>query len=165
MKINTITCSKTRAINDSYVFYRDLNNSRIQFGGRTLEILDANAGLAAAKFRPQRDFVTAGYDHVHFLTPLTQSDLVTCVSYVTGAKGKVIEVFTKIIANDTFKDEQKIAFTSFCSLVVKADEVSFKKLIPESSEEKYLTSTFAKRQENRQNDLAYNKELVKHLTK
>lgn len=48
--IEAIKCSDTRAVHESYVFPAQLNNNQIQFGGETLRILDANAGLAGVKF-------------------------------------------------------------------------------------------------------------------
>ncbi len=161
-----IRCAETLAVHEGYVFPGDLNNNQIQFGGRTLEVLDANAGIACVKFLPrQQPFVTAGYDHVQFLAPLTQHDIVTCRSYVTGASGKAVEVFTKIEKTDVATKVVTPAFIAFCSLVITMpiEKVSLPGLIAETDEERYLTTTYPERLKRRQEELRENKQLIAHL--
>lgn len=164
--IETIKCADTRSIHESYVFPAQLNNSQIQFGGETLRILDANAGLAGVKFLPGNlSFVTAGYDHVQFLSPAQPNDILTCISYVTGSSQRAVEVFTKFLTTDTKTKEVKVAFLAFCTLIVtnKIDEIHFPKLIAESDEEKYLLETYEERLKARHSELADNKTILSHL--
>jgi acyl-CoA hydrolase len=166
--IKKITCAETYAIHESYVFPRDLNNSQIQFGGRTLEILDANAGIAGVKFAPSNlSFVTAGYDHVQFLSPLKQNEIVKCTSYVTGANRRAIEVFTKFEKQDKLTREITPAFIAFCSLIVTnpLNEIDFPELVAETTEEKYLVATYSERLKKRQAELQVNKSILAHLEK
>lgn len=154
------------AVHESYIFPADTNNSQIQFGGRTLEILDANAGLAAVKFLPSHlSFVTAGYDHTQFLSPIGPSDVSKCLSYVTGADQKAVEVFTKFEAYDQQTKKTRLAFMSFCTLVVTnpLEEIHFPKLMPETDEEIYLVSHYQQRLKQRQKTLRENRELITHL--
>lgn len=164
--VEKITCAQTYAVHESYVFPQDLNNNRIQFGGKTLEILDANAGLSAVKFLPSHlAFVTAGYDHVQFLAPITPDDISTCTSYVTGADHKAVEVFSKFNAFDKKTKTTKVAFVAFCTLVVTnpLDEIDFPQLVAETPEEKYLVQTYPDRLAERKHALADNKDLISHL--
>lgn len=164
--IEAIKCADTRSIHESYVFPAQLNNSQIQFGGETLRILDANAGLAGVKFLPGNlSFVTAGYDHVQFLSPAQPNDILTCISYVTGSSQRAVEVFTKFLTTDTKTKEVKVAFLAFCTLIVtnKIDEFHFPQLIAESDEEKYLLATYEERLKTRHSELADNKTILGHL--
>ncbi|KRL20547.1 acyl-CoA thioesterase [Lentilactobacillus kisonensis] len=164
--IETITCAETYAIHESYIFPADLNNGGIQFGGKTLEILDANAGLAAAKFIPaDLSFVTAGYDHVQFVSPATPADILKCTSYVTGTHKRAVEVFTKFA---TFNKDTKIikpAFIAFCTLIVtdELQKIQFPKLIAQSDEEKFVCGGYENRLAKRETDLLDNKKILSHL--
>ncbi|MEY2375478.1 acyl-CoA thioester hydrolase [Lentilactobacillus buchneri] len=165
--IETIKCSDTRAIHESYVFPAQLNNNRIQFGGETLRILDANAGLAGVKFLPGNlSFVTAGYDHVQFLSPARPNEILTCISYVTGSSKRVVEVFTKFLTTDTKTKDVQVAFMAFCTLIVtnEISEIHFPKLVGESAEEKYLLATYDDRLKERHAELADNKTIISHLS-
>lgn len=164
--IETIKCVDTRAVHESYVFPAQLNNSQIQFGGETLRILDANAGLAGVKFLPGNlSFVTAGYDHVQFLSPAQPNEILTCISYVTGSSKRAVEVFSKFLTTDTKTKEVKVAFLAFCTLIVTnpIDEIHFPKLIAESDEEKYLLATYNDRLKIRRAELDDNKTIISHL--
>ncbi|MEN2324075.1 acyl-CoA thioester hydrolase [Lentilactobacillus otakiensis] len=164
--IKIIKCADTRATHESYVFPAQLNNSQIQFGGETLRILDANAGLAGVKFLPGNlSFVTAGYDHVQFLSPAQPNEILTCISYVTGSHKRAVEVFTKFLTTDTKTKEVKVAFIAFCTLIVTNDmsEIHFPKLIAESDEEKYLLGSYGERLKERNAELADNKAIISHL--
>lgn len=164
--IEAVTCSQTYAIHESYVFPADLNNGGIQFGGKTLAIMDANAGLAAAKFIPPAlSFVTAGYDHVQFINPATPKDILKCTSYVTGAHGRTIEVFTKFTTFN--KDNRKLtpALVAFCTLIVtvRHTPIQLPELIPESEEERFVCSGYEQRLAARKTDLMANKAILGHL--
>lgn len=166
MIIETIKCADTRATHESYVFPAQLNNNRIQFGGETLRILDANAGLAGVKFLPGNlSFVTAGYDHIQFLSPAQPNEILTCISYVTGSHKRAVEVFTKFLTTDTKTKEVKVAFIAFCTLVVTNDisEIHFPQLIAESDEEKYLLASYDDRLRERTTELVDNQVIISHL--
>jgi len=165
--IESIKCADTRSIHESYVFPAQLNNHQMQFGGETLRILDANAGLAGVKFVPGNlSFVTAGYDHIQFLSPAKANDILTCISYVTGCEGRAIEVFTKFLTTDIKTKEVKVAFIAFCTLIVTntIDEIHFPKLVAESEEEKYLLATYKERLKVRRVELDDNKTTISHLS-
>ncbi|MDM7516386.1 hotdog domain-containing protein [Lentilactobacillus sp. TOM.63] len=165
--IEKMTCAATYAIHESYIFPADLNNGGIQFGGKTLEILDANAGLAAAKFIPaDLDFVTAGYDHIQFVSPATPEDILKCTSYVTGADKRSVEVFIKFLTFNKQTRAVRPAFIAFCTLIVMANpqQIQFPKLVPESAEEKFICGGFQDRLASRHTELAANQTILKHLS-
>lgn len=159
-----ITCQQTKAISERLVFDADLNDKGTFFGGKTLSLLDENAGLSAFKFINVK-FATANYDHLNFWSPIKTKDSIKLVSYVTGASKRAIEVFTKITATDLKSQESKLAFTSFSTLVTlpQYGEVDFPELIPETDEEQYLIAGYEKRSSQRKKDFSVEKEFIQHL--
>ncbi|AKP66472.1 acyl-CoA thioesterase [Companilactobacillus ginsenosidimutans] len=159
-----ITCSQTKAISDRLVFDGDLNDKGTLFGGKTLSMLDENAGLAAFKFINVK-VATANYDYTNFWNPITTKDSIRITSYVTGASERAIEVFTKIATTDLKTYQTKIAFTSFSTLVTlrQFGEVNFPELIPETDEEKFLCSGWQDRVMERKNSYHAAKVFLQHL--
>ncbi|AQW21365.1 acyl-CoA thioester hydrolase [Lentilactobacillus curieae] len=162
--MSQVYCKDTRAVHEGYVFPRDLNNSQMQFGGRTLEVLDANAGMAVVKYLPGVNFVTASYDRVHFYSPISQQTIYKCVSYVTGATTKSVEVFTKFVTQDKDSGDKQVAFTAFCSLVITDQLAEVPDIVPESSEETYICKGFGVRLEERISELKQSKADLQHLS-
>ena len=159
------TCQQTRTISERIIFDGDLNDKQTLFGGKTLSLLDENAGLASFKLVHAK-IATAGYDHINFWRPITTDKYVKFESFVTGVSGRQIEVFTKIISHDLKTDIEEIAFTSFCTLVVlrAAGEIEIPQIIPETDEEKYLCDSFKTRLQQRQDELKNKDEFLSHLT-
>ncbi|WP_268912410.1 acyl-CoA thioester hydrolase [Lentilactobacillus sp. SPB1-3] len=158
-----VHCEDTKAVCEGYVFPGNLNNNNMQFGGRTLSILDANAGISVVKYLPGVSFVTASYDRVHFIKPISEQSIYKCVSYVTGASPKAVEVFTKFVTQDKKTGAQQVAFTAFCSLVIteRIDEVP--EIVPDSAESKYLCSGYDGRLTERLREFKQNKEFLNHI--
>ena len=156
-----ITCQETRTISERIIFDGDLNDKGTLFGGKTLSLLDENAGLASFKLVKAK-IATANYDHVNFWKPITTDKYIKFESFVTGVSGRQIEVFTKIISHDLKTDVTEIAFTSFCTLVV-LQKVDLPRLVPETAEEKYLCAGFAKRLAARQEDYNDKEDFLSHL--
>lgn len=160
-----ITCQQTRTISERIIFDCDLNDKQTLFGGKTLSLLDENAGLASFKLVHAK-VATAGYDHVNFWRPITTDKYIKLESFVTGIADRQIEVFTKIISHDLKTDTEEIAFTSFCTLVVlrSASQTELPEIVPETDEEKYLCAGFSDRLQVRQNDYAKKDEFLSHLS-
>ena len=163
--MDQITCAQTKAISDRLVFDGDLNDKGTLFGGKTLSILDENAGLAAFKYVNVK-FATANYDHTNFWQPLTTKDYLRVISYVSGAKNRAIEVFTIIIATDMKTKESAVAFTSFSTLITlrQFGQVDFPQLVPETPEEKFICSGWEKRVDLRKQDYLEQKKLLANLS-
>lgn len=159
------TCQQTRTISERTVFDGDLNDKQTLFGGKTLSLLDENAGLASFKLVSSK-IATAGYDHVNFWRPITTDKYIKIESFVTGVSGRQIEVFTKIISHDRKTDISEIAFTSFCTLMVlrSAGLEQLPEIVPETEEEQYLCAGFADRLKQRQTDYAKKSEFMSHLS-
>jgi len=160
-----ITCSQTRTISERVIFDGDLNDKQTLFGGKTLSLLDENAGLASFKLIKAK-IATAGYDHINFWSPITTDKYIKYESFVTGISGRQIEVFTKIISHDLKTDVSEIAFTSFCTLVVLRASLQSEmpEIVPETDEEKYLCATFPDRLAARQEEHRTKDEFLQHLT-
>ncbi|MFC6176085.1 acyl-CoA thioesterase [Companilactobacillus huachuanensis] len=156
-----ITCQETRTISERVIFDGDLNDKGTLFGGKTLSLLDENAGLASFKVIKAK-IATASYDHVNFWKPITTDKYIKFESFVTGVSGRQIEVFTKIISHDLKTDEREIAFSSFCTLVV-LQAVELPEIVPETPEEKYLCAGFRKRLAGRRADYRQRDEFLSHL--
>ncbi|MQS74892.1 acyl-CoA thioesterase [Companilactobacillus halodurans] len=160
-----ITCQETKTISERIVFAADLNDKQTLFGGKTLSLLDENAGLASFKVVHGK-IATAGYDHVNFWHPITTEKHIKIESIVTGISGRQIEVFTKIISQDLKDDTSEIAFTSFCTLVALRSNKSLEmpKLVPETKEEQYLCAGFAKRLIERRENFQKKDDFLSHLS-
>lgn len=158
------TCQQTRTVSERIIFDADLNDKQTLFGGKTLSLLDENAGLASFKLVPAK-IATAGYDHVNFWRPITTDKYIKIVSFVTGVQDRQIEVFTKIISHDLKTDISEIAFTSFCTLVRLrgANQVALPEILPETDEEKYLCAGFEERMQQRAADYAQKSDFLSHL--
>ncbi|KRK93255.1 acyl-CoA thioesterase [Companilactobacillus futsaii] len=159
------TCQQTRTISERIIFDKDLNDKQTLFGGKTLSLLDENAGLASFKFVKGK-IATAGYDHINFWKPITTDKFIKMESFVTGVYHRQVEVFTKVISHDIQTDQTEIAFTSFCTLIVlkSNDKIEIPTIIPETNEEKYLCQGFEKRLKQRKTEFLQKDEFLGHLT-
>ncbi|MFD1471402.1 acyl-CoA thioesterase [Companilactobacillus mishanensis] len=162
--MSEVTCDQTRAISDRIIFDGDMNDKGTLFGGKTLSLLDENAGLAAFKYTNAK-VVTASYDHMNFWSPITPRDYIRLQSYVTGAAHRAIEVFSKITTYDVATKQPIIAFTSFCTMVTLKEfgEVDFDTIVPETDEEKYLCSGWSERVQERRIAHQNRHEFLNHL--
>jgi Acyl-CoA hydrolase len=158
------TCQQTRTISERIIFDKDLNDKQTLFGGKTLSLLDENAGLASFKLVHAK-IATAGYDHVNFWHPITTDKYMKLESFVTGVDGRQVEVFTKVITHDLKTDLTEIAFTSFCNMMIlrSNQQVSIPEIIPETDEEKYLCAGFEDRLRQRKDDYRQKDEFLSHL--
>ncbi|KRO00183.1 acyl-CoA thioesterase [Companilactobacillus kimchiensis] len=159
------TCQQTRTVSERIIFDGDLNDKQTLFGGKTLSLLDENAGLASFKLVHAK-IATVGYDHINFWRPITTDKYIKMESFVTGVSDRQIEVFTKIISHDLKTDVTEIAFTSFCTLMTlrSAGQIELPKIFPETDEEKYLCAGFDERLRQRQQDYLQKDEFMSHLT-
>ncbi|WP_201308342.1 acyl-CoA thioesterase [Companilactobacillus farciminis] len=159
------TCQQTRTISERIIFDKDLNDKKTLFGGKTLSLLDENAGLASFKFVKGK-IATAGYDHINFWSPITTDKYIKMESFVTGVYHRQIEVFTKVISWDIKTDQPEIAFTSFCTLIVlkSNNEIAVPEIIPETAEEKFLCQGFETRLKQRKTEYLRKNEFLGHLS-
>src|SRR5699024_679837 len=159
------TCQQTKTISERIIFDKDLNDKKTLFGGKTLSLLDENAGLASFKFVKGKT-ATAGYDHINFWNPITTDKYIKMESFVTGVYQRQIEVFTKIISRYMKKNQPKIAFNSFCTLIAlkSNNEIIIPEIVPETAEEKYLCQGFETRLKQRKAEYLRKNEFLGHLS-
>jgi len=159
------TCQQTRTLSERIIFDKDLNDKQTLFGGKTLSLLDENAGLASFKLVHAK-IATAGYDHINFWQPITTDKYIAIESFVTGVHHRQVEIFTKIVSHDLITDVPEIAFTSFCTMMIlkSNNKIEIPKIIPETDEEKYLCSGFSERLQQRKIDFAKKDDFLSHLS-
>jgi len=102
-----------------------------------MSYIDDVASLSATR-HSHRKVVTASTDSVDFLTPITLDDSVTLESYVVSTGKTSMEVFVKVIAENLFTGERRIAATSFLTFVALDEHrrpIPIPPVIPETYEE------------------------------
>lgn len=158
--------SESRITKTSNVFPNDLNNNNSLFGGKLMSYIDDVASLSAV--RHARTFVvTASTDSVDFLMPIRQEDSVCLESVVTWTGRTSMEVFVKIIAENLFTGERRIAataFTTFVALDKDGKPTPVAPVIPETDEEKYLFESAPERAETRKLKRQQSQRLAANLT-
>lgn len=159
--MKAIKCNDTLAVSIHRVRNSDLNEHGTVYGGRTLELIDGQASVAA--MRVARSVVaTASMDHVEFLRPFNLQDSMCMEAYVTGFGKRSIEVFAKVIGEDLMTGERFLGFTCFMTFVIldPKKQVVINKIIPETTEQEKLMAGYQQRvnyrrqrQQNQQNFL------------
>ncbi|MBB1080350.1 acyl-CoA thioesterase [Limosilactobacillus sp. STM2_1] len=144
--MDAIKCNDTLAISIHRVRNSDLNEHGTVYGGRTLELIDGQASVAAMRVA-RTTVATASMDHIQFLQPFDLQDSMCMEAYVTGFGRRSIEVFTKVIGEHLMTGERFLGFTSFMTFVILDAEkqVDFDRLIPESAEQKALVASYSQR--------------------
>lgn len=158
--------SESRITKTSNVFPNDLNNNNTLFGGKLLAYIDDVASLSAMR-HARTAVVTASTDSVDFLLPIRQHDSVCLESVVTWTGRTSMEIFVKIIAENLFTGERRIAataFTTFVALDKDGKPVPVPPVIPESDEEKYLYESAPERAQTRKMKREQSQRLAANLT-
>lgn len=109
-------CKDSRIVKTSRVMPPNTNTHGTLFGGKLMSDIDDVASLSAIRHSHQK-VVTASTDSVDFLMPITLDDSVTLESYVVSTGKTSMEVFVKVIAENLFTGERRIAATSFLTFV------------------------------------------------
>ncbi|UOF90700.1 acyl-CoA thioesterase [Fodinisporobacter ferrooxydans] len=159
-------CKDSRVTQTILVFPNELNHYQTMFGGSLMAHIDMVATLSAIR-HSRTTSVTASTDSVDFLCPITQNDSVCLESYVTWTGKSSMEVFVKVVAEDLFTGERRIATTSFLTFVAldkNKKPVQIPQVIPETEEEKKLHETALDRAKMRKLRKEESKNLASHLT-
>lgn len=159
-------CEESRVVKTSRVFPNDVNNHNTLFGGKLMSDIDMTASISANR-HSRTDCVTASTDSVDFLYPIRPDESVCIESFVSWTGHSSMEVFVKIIAEDLYKSDRKIAATAFLTFVAldkEGNPVTVPKVIPESSEEKKLYETASDRIALRKQRRQKSKEFASYLT-
>ena len=129
---------QSRAIQERIVLPGDTNAHDTMFGGLLMQRIDECAAISARR-HCRASVVTASNDGVHFHRPIQRNDIVRLESYVCSVGRTSMEVFVKIMTeNSTEDDAADVAAISFLTFVAldehgKPTEVPF--VSPESTEE------------------------------
>ena len=164
--METKNCKDSRTIKTSHVFPNDVNNHGTLFGGMLMRNIDDVASISAMR-HCRRSVVTASTDSVDFLSPIEQTDSVCLESYVSYTGKTSMEIFVKIVAENLFSGERRIAATSFLTFVAldeggKPTEVP--QVVPETDEEQMMYETAKGRAELRKRRREESKQFAQHLT-
>ncbi|QQE78122.1 acyl-CoA thioesterase [Alicyclobacillus sp. SO9] len=158
--------AESRITKTSNVFPNDLNNNNTLFGGKLMSYIDDVASLSAIR-HARSSVVTASMDSVDFLLPIRQEDSVCLEGVVTWTGKTSMEVFVKVVAENLYTGDRRIAATSF-STFVALDENGRPKtvppVLPENDEEKSLYNTAPDRAKTRREKRRQSQELAGKLT-
>ncbi|WP_028776393.1 acyl-CoA thioesterase [Shimazuella kribbensis] len=157
---------ESRCYKTSRIFPTDVNNHNTLFGGKLMAYIDDIASIAATKHCRQT-VVTASTDSVDFLHPIRPTDSVSLEAYVTWTGNTSMEVFVKVIKEDLYNGERKIAATSFLTFVAFGENnrpAPVPIVIPETEEEIKLHETAPARAEIRKLRRIESKSLANFLT-
>lgn len=163
--MDSIKCNDTLAVSIHRVRNSDLNEHGTVYGGRTLELIDGQASVAA--MRVARTIVaTASMDHIHFLRPFDLQDSMCMEAYVTGFGHRSIEVFTKVIGEHLMTGKRFLGFTSFMTFVIldATKRVELGQVIPENSEQKLLVATYPQRLAERKKQRQRQQDFLKSIS-
>ncbi|RXT07895.1 acyl-CoA thioesterase [Ammoniphilus sp. CFH 90114] len=133
-------CKESRIVKTSRVMPPNTNTHGTLFGGKLMSDIDDVASLSAIRHSHQK-VVTASTDSVDFLMPITLDDSVTLESYVVSTGKTSMEVFVKVIAENLFTGERRIAATSFLTFVALDENkkpLQVPAVVPSTEEEKKL---------------------------
>ena len=144
MKI--IKCNDTLSVASHRVLSSDLNEHGTVYGGKILELVDGQASIAAMRVA-RRMTATAAIDNVQFLRPFDLKDSMCMEAYVTGFGKRSIEVFAKVIGEHLMTGERFLGFYCFMTFVIidAKKQVPYKKLLPETEEQKTLVDGYSQR--------------------
>ena len=129
---------QSRAIQERIVLPGDTNAHDTMFGGLLMQRIDECAAISARR-HCRASVVTASNDGVHFHRPIQRNDIVRLESYVCSVGRTSMEVFVKIMTENSTQDTAAgVAAISFLTFVAldehgKPTEVPF--VSPESTEE------------------------------
>lgn len=158
---------QSRAIQERIVLPGDTNAHDTMFGGLLMQRIDECAAISARR-HCRASVVTASNDGVHFHRPIQRNDIVRLESYVCSVGRTSMEVFVKIMTeNSTEDDAPGVAAISFLTFVAldehgKPTEVPF--VSPESTEEENVYGEREMRKEMRLKKREETNALIKTLS-
>lgn len=152
--MDAIKCNDTLAVAIHRVRNSDLNEHGTVYGGRTLELIDGQASVAAMRVA-RTTVATVAMDDIQFLRPFDLQDSMCMEAYVTGFGKRSIEVFTKVIGEHLMTGERFLGFYCFMTFVI---------LDPETEEQKTLMATYSQRVKQRQIQRQKQQEFLPHIS-
>lgn len=152
----TRTCKQSRAIRSEILVARHMNDKETYYGGDIMSHFDSACGTSVYKFLRKPTY-TATVDTLTFVAPAERGEMVYVESYVSGVGKTSVEVFVKLVANDTKNWERKLCAYAFLTFVLAdRNDPTFQMpvLVPETEEEIMI---YAGYEERRKENLAKRK--------
>lgn len=146
------------------ILNRDLNEHQTLFGGRLLEIVDAEPSIIASHLSLKK-VATVGMEDIHFYHPFQLHDALKMTAYLTGLGNRSAEVFVKVTGQSLQTGEQFLGYTGFNTYVVVDKDFTFPEfeLVGANDEENYLISTYHERLAKRKLNQVANQTLKDHI--
>ncbi|APX72145.1 acyl-CoA thioesterase [Companilactobacillus allii] len=161
--MESLNVSQTLSISNHRVFSSDLNEHDTVFGGKILSTIDDNSSIPASRVA-RIETVTASIDQVNFILPFKLQDSMCTESYVSGVGSRSIEVFTKIIGEHLKTGERFLGLTCFSSFVVVERGIQLPKIVPDTSEYKFVCQGYEQRQTERMRKLKKQREFNNNIS-
>lgn len=154
-----------RVITTHRILNRDLNEHGTLFGGRLLEIVDAEPSIIASHLSLKK-VATVGMEDIRFYHPFQLHDALTMTAYLTGLGNRSAEVFVKVTGQSLETGEQFLGYSGFNTYVVVDKDFTFPdfELVGTTDEEQYLIDTYQDRVAKRKLQKASHNQLMEHLS-
>lgn len=127
-------------LKENIVLPADTNTHGTLFGGVLMKHIDEVAAIAALR-HCRTATVTASNDGVHFHRPIQMGHILILEAYVSAVGRSSMEVFVKIITEDSRNGQRQVAAVSFLTFVALDDDgrpIEVPDVYPESEEEHRL---------------------------
>ena len=162
--MNKIIAEETTVTTSRRIMNSDLNEHGTLFGGRLLEIVDAEPSVIASRLT-HKTVVTASLDHINFFHPFHLGDALIMTAYVTGIGHRSIEVFVKVVGEHLQTGERFLGYTGFNTYVVSDHDFAFPETVIEgrSKEAQSIIAGYQARQAKRKEERATDKEWLPNV--
>ena len=134
----TVSMSQSLATQENIVLPGDTNTHDTMFGGLLMKHIDETAAISARR-HCRGSVVTASNDGVHFHCPIQRDDIVILESYVCSVGRTSMEIFVKIMTEQSGSENVRtvaaISFLTFVALDENGKPTEVPCVNPESDEE------------------------------
>jgi len=159
--------SRSWAVQEIIVLPGDTNAHDTMFGGLLMKHIDETAAISARR-HCRGAVVTASNDGVHFHRPIQRDDIVIIESFVCSVGRTSMEIFVKILTENSDRDEERhvaaISFLTFVALDEQGRPTQVPLVEPESDEEKLVFSEREVRKAARSKKRSETNELIHSLS-
>lgn len=160
--------NQSLAIQENIVLPGDTNAHDTMFGGLLMKRIDETAAISARR-HCRGAVVTASNDGVHFHRPIQRDDIVILESYVCSVGRSSMEIFVKIMTENSSHDDVRhiaaISFLTFVALGADGRPTEVPLVEPDSQEEQLVFGEREARKETRLRKREETNELIHALCK
>lgn len=163
----TVAMRQSFAIQENIVLPGDTNAHDTLFGGLLMKHIDETAAISARR-HCRGSVVTASNDGVHFHRPIQRDDIVILEAYVCSVGRSSMEIFVKIMTENSSNDSEReiaaISFLTFVGLDENGKPTEVPMVVPDSDEEKHVHSERDVRKQARLKKRQETNELISSLS-